>query len=344
MAGANGDGGEAAMVFDANSFDTVKLWRPSVVCKWVVSSGLPQEIGEHFVEHSINGELLLRLQFDDMAQLGVINVGDEFALWERIEVLQRYCKKPNTRVLEVPSYFARLVKTATFAFADTSEGKSTEDMKTEVVQAHCNVAIVSTLVWAIAWDIFYNSAYDTFCFENSKDPSVESMCVTSGGYDLEGRTLVIFYCFSGLCAISLLFSTIFAVVQIIMVYEMSDEVELEIFLDLLGSRVQLPGIFLFLGIALLACPIVVFMVFNGLHGVYFQTLYYINDDPKHDMANLVLSYFAEGGTTLLVICCVGYFVPVFVGDLYSSKVKAMQADVEMVNNNFKDLDLGDAHF
>ena len=97
-----------------------------VVCKWVVSSGLPQEIGEHFVEHSINGELLLRLQFDDMAQLGVINVGDEFALWERIEVLQRYCKKPNTRVLEVPSYFARLVKTATFAFADTSEGKSTE--------------------------------------------------------------------------------------------------------------------------------------------------------------------------------------------------------------------------
>jgi len=31
MAGANGDGGEAAMVFDANSFDTVKLWRPSVL-------------------------------------------------------------------------------------------------------------------------------------------------------------------------------------------------------------------------------------------------------------------------------------------------------------------------
>jgi len=49
---------------------------------------------------SINGVLLLRLTFGDMNKLGVCNVGDEFALWDRIEVLQRFCKKPGTHNLK----------------------------------------------------------------------------------------------------------------------------------------------------------------------------------------------------------------------------------------------------
>ena len=47
----------------------------------------------------------------------------------------------------------RYFKLCSFAFADTSEGKSIDAMKEEVVQAHGNVAIVSTLVWAIAFEV-----------------------------------------------------------------------------------------------------------------------------------------------------------------------------------------------
>ena len=37
----------------------------------------------------------------------------------------------------------------------------------EVVGTCGNVAVISTLVWAIAFDIFYNSAYSTFCETNA---------------------------------------------------------------------------------------------------------------------------------------------------------------------------------
>jgi len=49
--------------------ESVKKWTPSVVCKWVVSTAMDEDIGKHFVEHSINGELLLRLEFADMNKL-----------------------------------------------------------------------------------------------------------------------------------------------------------------------------------------------------------------------------------------------------------------------------------
>ena len=49
--------------------ESVKKWTPSVVCKWVVSTAMEEDIGKHFVEHSINGELLLRLEFADMNKL-----------------------------------------------------------------------------------------------------------------------------------------------------------------------------------------------------------------------------------------------------------------------------------
>jgi hypothetical protein len=29
----------------------VKLWTPSMVCKWVVSTAIDEDIGKHFVEH-----------------------------------------------------------------------------------------------------------------------------------------------------------------------------------------------------------------------------------------------------------------------------------------------------
>ena len=39
-------------------------------------------------------------------------------------------------------------------------------------------------------------------------------------WDLEGRPLVIFYCFAGIAAFLFMLSTIYAVLQIMMIYEM----------------------------------------------------------------------------------------------------------------------------
>ncbi len=240
----------------------------------------------------------------------MVNVGDEFALWDRIEVLQRVCKKPATANLQMPSWPMRLVKLLTFAFADTSEGKSVEDLKNEIVAAHGNVAIVSTLVWAIAFDIFYNCAYSTFCLSDALNPlPPDHFCITSGGFDLDGWRLNAFYCFSGLSAIFLLFSTVFAVIQIIMVFEMSDELELEIFLDLIGGATALPGIFLVIGIVCIPVPITLYMIWNSMHGCYFQTKHWMEDHPAANLTNLVMSYVAEAGVLFLAITTIVWWIP-----------------------------------
>ena len=213
----------------------------------------------------------------------------------------------------------------------------------EVVGTCGNVAVISTLVWAIAFDIFYNSAYSTFCETNALK-TIEPFCLTSGGFDLDGWRLTVFYCFGGLCSVSLLFSTIFAVVQIIMVYEMSDEVELEIFLDLMGFSQMLPGIFLLLGLGFLFVPMTIFLVFNSMNGNYYQTMNLIDDDPKYDVTNLIMSYVTTGAGVVMILFAVGHAIPAYLGNLYDCKVQAMKADVDMIVGNFKDLDLGDDHF
>ena len=218
-------------------------------------------------------------------------------------------------------------------------------MGLQIVAAHGNVAIVSTLVWAISFDCFYNCAYSTFCLSDANNPlPADHFCVTSGGFDLDGWRLNVFYCFSGLSAIFLLFSTVFAVIQIIMIFEMSDETELQIFLDLIGDKTSLPGIFLCLGIFCIPVPITLFLIWNSMHGCYFQTKYLIEGHPAANMTNLVMSYVAEGGVLILACLSVVWLLPVFIGDLYKCKVDAIKEDIDMVENNFKDLDLGDAHF
>ena len=51
----------------------------------------------------------------------------------------------------------------TFAWADTSEGKSGDDALEEIVTANASVAMVSTLVWAMAWDLLFGSATACYC-------------------------------------------------------------------------------------------------------------------------------------------------------------------------------------
>ena len=118
-----------------------------------------------------------------------------------------------------------------------------------------------------------------------------------------------FYCFSGLSAIFLLFSTVFAVIQIIMVFEMSDELELEIFLDLIGGATALPGIFLVIGIVCIPVPITLYMIWNSMHGCYFQTKHWMEDHPAANLTNLVMSYVAEAGVLFLAITTIVWWIP-----------------------------------
>ena len=103
----------------------------------------------------------------------------------------------------------------------------------EVAGANGNIALVSTLVWGMAWDLFFGSATVCYCPTDTngvwKIPEID-YCFCSTAWDMDKWPLALFYAFAGLSAIMFMMSTIFAVVQILMVYEMSDEAEVEVFL------------------------------------------------------------------------------------------------------------------
>ena len=85
----------------------------------------------------------------------------------------------------------------------------------------------------MAWDLFFGSATVCYCPTDTngvwKIPEID-YCFCSTAWDMDKWPLALFYAFAGLSAIMFMMSTIFAVVQILMVYEMSDEAEVEVFL------------------------------------------------------------------------------------------------------------------
>ncbi|EKX47278.1 hypothetical protein GUITHDRAFT_137469 [Guillardia theta CCMP2712] len=199
-----------------------------------------------FNYHNITGEILLELKESDFMKIvhdRHVTMKQEAEFLEHLSKLQRYFKKPKTRQRArrgVPSLPMLLVNAITFRFADTSEGKDVAGMK----------------------NIFYGSAYSVFC--NTDASKRQKLLVHVG------RALAVFYAFAGMCSICLVLSTIFAVVQIIMIYEMSDDVELEEFLDLIDQDVQLPGMFLVAGILLITVPVTSYVIMNSMVSGRFQ--------------------------------------------------------------------------
>ena len=68
-----------------------------------------------------------------------------------------------------------------------------------------------------------------------------------------------------------MFSTIFSILQILMVYEMSDDEEVTRFFELLGNDTQLPGAFLFIGMITFCVPLAVYVIYNVTMGLYLPT-------------------------------------------------------------------------
>jgi len=123
-------------------------------------------------------------------------------------------------------------------------------MVEEVVSANGSIALVATLVWTMAWDQFMGSATVCYCPADGDGVwQIDEMdyCFCSTAWDMDKWPLACFYLFSGLSTVFFMCSTIYAVIQILMVYEMSDSPEVEAMMDLLGSQAQLPGQFLFVG-------------------------------------------------------------------------------------------------
>merc|ERR1712216_76299 len=81
-------------------------------------------------------------------------------------------------------------------------------------------------------------------------------------WDMDKWPLALFYLFAGVSTLMFMMSTIFAVIQILMVYEMSDEAVIEQLMDLIASEAQLPGQLLFLGLINFCVPVALYLVYT----------------------------------------------------------------------------------
>jgi len=294
----------------------VDSWSELHVAAWIaaINHGEFQNWAQCFVSHVIDGKILFQMDIELLEEIGVENLGDRMIIMDVINQLQRRCAKPNTRSLEVPGWFGCFVKMFTFDWADTSEGKSGPAIKEELMQANTSIALVSTLTWAVAWDLFFNSA--TACYCDTANPE---QCFCSTSWDMDGRPLVVFYCFTGLSAFLFMFSTIFAILQILMVYEMSDDEEVTRFFELLGNDTQLPGAFLFIGMICFSVPMGVYIIYNVTMG--------ISPGPA-DTVELVFSYIVAILTIIAMLYGFFYQIPMFISYVYLAKVKAVEQDAK----------------
>jgi hypothetical protein len=241
--------------------------------------------------------------------------------------LKRRCSKPGTRDLQVPGWGGCFIKMFTFDWADTSEGKSGAEIKDELMNANTSIALVSTLTWAIAWDLFFGSSTACYC-----STSKWEQCLCGTAWDMEGRPLVVFYCFTGISAFMFMFSTIFAILQILMVYEMSDDEEVTRFFELLGNDTQLPGAFLFIGMITFCVPLGVYVVYNVTMGLYLPT-------PDSDgfaklsaeqIVQLAFSWTVAVMIAVIVIYGFLYQIPTLISYVYQAKKLAVERDANTI--------------
>ncbi|EKX50791.1 hypothetical protein GUITHDRAFT_134907 [Guillardia theta CCMP2712] len=277
----------------------VKSWDAKVTAAWVAS------LNDGEFEHNVH-----RLE-----EIGIKSFGDRIKISDLIAQLKRRYSKPQTAMLRQPSWPECFYLMLTFQWANTSEGKHGAEMKEELIQANGAIALVSTLTWSMAWDLFFGSATQCYCSTTKPD-----LCYCSTSWDLGGGPLLIFYCFAGLSAFLFMFSTIYAVLQIMMVYEMSDDEELECFLDLVPQDSLLPGMLCF------SVPVGVYLIYNVNLGIVPGP----QGPERH--TQLVFSYIAAIFSA--VISCYGflYKIPSMVYAVYQErKAKIMAVDDDKTN-------------
>lgn len=71
-----------------NSGNTILGWAPAKVVSWLHINGL-RGYEEKFIENSVSGEVLVRLNAENLKDLGIKNVGDRLNLLKAIHQLKR---------------------------------------------------------------------------------------------------------------------------------------------------------------------------------------------------------------------------------------------------------------
>lgn len=311
----------ATVVRDA---EVVKGWSVVMVAAWIASINHNdfEEYADNFLKHHIDGPMLLKINEGMLEEVGIGRISDRIKLADILSQMQRRCNKPETQKIQVPSWPMCFLEQLTFAWADTSEGKTGSEMQEELVQANSSIALVSTLTWAMAWDLLFGSATSCFCPTDAGgnwDTTDIDACFCSTAWDMEGRPLAIFYCFSGLSCMLFLLSTIYAVIQIMMVYEMSDEEEVDTFMSLLQSDAQLPGLFLFLGMICFCVPIGVYLIYTVNLGII---------PGPSNRVQLVFSYLAACFALAVTIFGFFYQIPKMISGVYEAKLNVIRADFQ----------------
>ena len=145
--------------------DVVRRWNVLTVAAWIasVNDNDFERYADNFLEHHIDGSALLRLTSEHLDEIGINRVSDRVKLTDVLAQMQRRCKKPETQNITVPTWLSCYLQMFTFDWADTSEGKSGAEIQEELVQANGSIAMVSTLTWAMAWDLLFGSANACFC-------------------------------------------------------------------------------------------------------------------------------------------------------------------------------------
>ena len=202
-----------------NDPDLVSGWSEVDVAAWIacISNNKFEIYSDLFLQNHINGPVLMQMQDYHLNEIGVDRLSDQIKMWEIIDQMQRRCKKPETQELKVPAWPVCAWQQITFAWANTSEGKGGAEMCEEVATANGSIALVSTLVWGMAWDLFFGSATVCYCPTDVNGVwgvSDIDYCFCSTAWDMDKWPLALFYLFAGVSTLMFMMSTIFAVIQV----------------------------------------------------------------------------------------------------------------------------------
>ena len=130
--------------------EEVERWTPVQVAEWVTLMGY-EKYASLFVSHKITGKLLVQLKDYQLAHMGLGVLGARVKLMENIQQLNRIYSKPETAKLQEPSLPERFLSLFLFSWAETSEGKTGEQGKEEIMAAMSTIAMVATLVLGTGW-------------------------------------------------------------------------------------------------------------------------------------------------------------------------------------------------
>mmetsp|Transcript_17335 Transcript_17335/g.25492 ORF Transcript_17335/g.25492 Transcript_17335/m.25492 type:complete len:548 (-) Transcript_17335:85-1728(-) len=324
---------------DLNLMDA-PLWSCEEVTAWIVTvvpdASIAETVCKSMMESEVDGPILMRLEQRHLQPLGFEQVGPRLRFWKQVCMLKRVSLTlVKTRSLTLLPYIGQVKSMLTFGWAYTSEGKEAVEAKEEMLAANSNIAIVSSLVWTLAWAMFFSKAHDCYC--GGPDTSHAGECWCRGGYTNglgtlwnSGRPEALFHFTSLVSVMMYWWSTLIAILQITMFAEMSDAQETAAFITALGSASTIPGRYMVCGSVFLPFSIAIQMAFEPTFGVWYirSSL----SQVMQDQSNAALC-----AVSALVMACIFltsfyWTIPSMIRKVYEAKVKSLQMSVKGIYN------------